>query len=219
MTRRVLVHALCVVCFFVVHDAQAQSRSDNQQWTDVQLAAPVTSAIDFNIIGGLRIGRDITHPVDERVGVGFTFRFGDHVSFAPHYLHIGTQPFEGRRAWENRVVLPVTLRFDAGKFRLSYRNQFERRYRNTGVKTNRDRNRFMVEHPIGPDRYKLSLFVSDELFYDWSVDRWVRNRFAIGVSKVFNKHFTQEFYYLRQNDGVSLPGDLNVIGTTLRFKL
>ena len=72
---------------------------------------------------------------------------------------------------------------------------------------------------IGPDRFKLSLFVSDEVFYDWAIDRWVRNRFAIGASKVFNKHFTQDFYYLRQNDGVSLPGDLNVLGTTLRFKL
>jgi len=47
----------------------------------------------------------------------------------------------------------------------------------------------------------------------------VRNRFAIGASKVFNKHFTEEFFYLRQNDGVSIPGDLNVIGTTLRFRL
>jgi hypothetical protein len=207
------------VCFFVVHDAQAQSRSDNHLWTEVQLAAPVTTTIDFNIIGQLRLGRNITHPVDERVGVGFTFRFGERVSFAPHYLHIGTQPFEGRRAWENRVVFPVTLRFSLGKFRLSDRNQFERRYRNTGVKTNRYRNRIQVEHPIGPDKYKLSLFVSDEVFYDRAVDRWVRNRFAVGASKVFNKHFTQEFYYLRQNDGVSLPGDLNVIGTALRLKL
>jgi hypothetical protein len=28
-----------------------------------------------------------------------------------------------------------------------------------------------------------------------------------------------DLYYLRQNDGVSVPGDLNVIGTTLRFRL
>lgn len=219
MIQRILISFLCVVCFFVGHDAQAQSDSDNQQWTEVQLAAPVTSAIDFNIIGGLRIGRDISHPVDERVGVGFTFRFGEHVSFAPHYLHIGSQPFEDRRGWENRVVLPVTVRFRAGDFRLSYRNQFERRYRSTGARLNRDRNRFMIEHPIGPAKYQLSLFVSDEVFYDWTVDRWVRNRFMVGASKVFNKHFTQEFYYLRQNDGVSEPGDLNVIGTALRFKL
>lgn len=200
--------------------ASAQSdQTDNQQWTDVQLAVPVTSTVDFNILGTLRIGRDISHAVDERVGVGFTFRFGKYVTVAPNYLHIGTQPFENRRGWENRLVLPITLRFKAGQFTLSDRNQFERRFRSNGARSTRYRNRFLVDHPIGSDKFKLSLFVSNEVFYDWSIDRWVRNRFAIGASKVFNKHFTQDFYYLRQNDGVSVPGDLHVIGTTLRFKL
>ena len=206
----------------LVARASAQSvvdRTDNQQWTDVQLAIPVTKNIDFNMLGTLRLGRDISHAVDERAGVGFTFRIGKHVTVAPNFLGIGMQPSANRRLWENRLTLPVTLRFNAGRFTLSDRNQFERRFRSNGVKSTRYRNRFLVEHPIGSDKLKLSLFVGDEVFYDWSVDRWVRNRFAAGVTKVFNKHFTQDFYFLRQNDGVSVPGDLNVIGTILRFKL
>jgi Protein of unknown function (DUF2490) len=199
--------------------AQVLDRSDNQQWTEIQLAIPVTKVFDFNVAGGLRIGRDLSHPVDERIGVGFTFRAGKHVTVTPHYLHIGMQPFPRRRVWENRLVLPVTLRFNVGQFRLSDRNQLERRLRNSGVKNWRYRNRFGVEHPVGKDNWELSLFVMDEVFYDWAVDRWVRNRFSVGASKVFNKHFTQEFYYLRQNDGVSVPGDLNVIGTGLRIRL
>jgi len=194
-------------------------QTDNQPWTDVQVAVPMTKMVDFNVLGTLRLGRDITHPVDERIGVGFTFRFGKYLTVAPNYLHIGMQPFEGRRIWENRLTLPVTVRFNVEKFRLSDRNQIERRMRNSGLKANRYRNRFQVEHPVGADKMKLTLFVADEIFYDWFVNRWVRNRFSVGLSKVFNKHYTQEFYYLRQNDGLSLPGDLNVIGTTLRFRL
>jgi len=195
------------------------SQSDNQVWTDVQLAAPVTGTIDFNILGTLRVGRDISHPVDERIGAGFSFKFGKYVTVAPNYLHIGMQPFRGRRVWENRLSLPVTLRFNLDKFRLSDRNLLERRLRNSGAKSTRYRNRFQVEHPMGRDKWGLSLYVADEVFYDWAVDRWVRNRFTVGGSKAFNKHFTQDYYYLRQNDGVSLPGDLNVIGTSLRFRL
>ncbi|HKY43800.1 MAG TPA: DUF2490 domain-containing protein [Pyrinomonadaceae bacterium] len=217
------VASACFVLFVLLGArASAQSivdQADNQQWTDVQLAIPVTSSIDFNMLGTLRFGRDISHAIDERAGVGFTFRFGKYVTVAPNFLAIGMQPFENRRGWENRLTFPITFRFNAGKFRLSDRNQFERRFRSNGVRSTRYRNRFQVEHPIGSDKVKLSLFVADEVFYDWSVDRWVRNRFSIGVSKVFNKHFTQDFYYLRQNDGVSVPGDLNVIGTTLRFRL
>ncbi|HET6976173.1 MAG TPA: DUF2490 domain-containing protein [Pyrinomonadaceae bacterium] len=211
---------VCVLLSALSSLASAQViQSDNQLWSDVQLAVPVTKHFDFNLLGTLRLGRDISRPVDERVGVGFTFRWGKYFTVSPNYLHIGMQPFRGRKVWENRLTLPVTLRFTAGKFRLSDRNQLERRLRNNGAKSWRYRNRFQVEHPVGSAKLNLSLFVADEVFYDWAVDRWVRNRFSVGGIKVFNKHYTQEFYYLRQNDGVSLPGDINVIGTTLRFRL
>jgi hypothetical protein len=211
--------ALCVLCFSVADISAQTDRTDNQFWSDVQIAAPVTRNFDFNILGTFRVGRDFSHPIDERIGAGFTFRLGSHVTIAPNYLHIGMQPVPRRRIWENRLTLPVTLRFNAGNFRLSDRNQIERRLRNSGVKTTRYRNRFQVDHAIGTKEWQLSLFVADEVFYDWAVDRWVRNRASVGMSKVFNKHFTQEVYYLRQNDGVSVPGDLNVIATTLRFRL
>lgn len=215
----IVIRLICVPLLFVMPVAAQLDQTDNQQWTEVVLAVPVTIRFDFNLVGSLRVGRDIIHPVDERVGAGFTFRVNKYVTISPHYLHIGMQPFSGRRVWENRLVLPVQIRFNLGKFRLSDRNQFERRLRNSGVHSTRYRNRFQVEHPIGSGKLGLSLFIANEVFYDWTVDRWVRNRFSVGASKVFNKHFTQEFYYLRQNDGVSIPGDLNVIGTTLRFRL
>lgn len=214
-----VIRLICVSLLLLIPVSAQLDQTDNQQWTDVQLAIPVTTQFDFNLLGTLRLGRDITHPVDERVGVGFTFRVNKYVTVSPNYLHIGMQPFAGRRIWENRLTFPVQLRFNVGQFRLSDRNQFERRIRNSGVRSTRYRNRFQVEHPIGSDKLALSLFIADEVFYDWTVDRWVRNRFSVGGSKVFNKHFTQDFYYLRQNDGVSVPGDLNVIGTTLRFRL
>jgi Protein of unknown function (DUF2490) len=209
----------CILCLFAAETAAQVDQTDNQQWTDVQLAIPLTNTIDFNALGTLRLGRDITRPVDERLGLGATFRFGQHLSFSPNYLYIGTQPVKNRRGWESRLSLPVTLRFNAGAFRLSDRNLLERRIRRPGINTTRYRNKFQVEHPLGAKDWQLSWFAAEEVFYDWAIDRWVRNRFSLGVIKVFNKHFTQDLYYLRQNDGVSVPGDLNVIGTALRFRL
>ena len=212
---------MCLLLFALTGLASAQiiDRADNQLWNDVQVAVPLTKNIDFNMLGTLRLGRDISRPVDERLGTGFTFRFGQHLQIAPNYLYIGMQPFRNRRVWESRLSLPVTLRFDVDKFRISDRNTFERRIRRPGINSTRYRNRLQVEHLVGPKEWGLSLYIADEVFYDWSVDRWVRNRFTVGGTKVFNKHFTQDIYYMRQNDGVSIPGDLNVIGTILRIKL
>ena len=200
-------------------NAQLISRSDTQQWTDVVFAVPLSKSIDFNFGGTLRLGRDLERPVDERIGFGATFKFGNHLSVSPNYQYIGMQPFRGRRVWENRLSFPINVRFDLGKFRLTDRNLFERRIRHPGINSTRYRNRIQIEHPIGPQKLKFSIFASEEVFYDWSFNAWVRNRVAIGVTKVFNKAWTQDFYYLRQNDSHSIPGDLHVIGTSLRFRL
>ncbi|HEX6732175.1 MAG TPA: DUF2490 domain-containing protein [Pyrinomonadaceae bacterium] len=219
VVRSILFVSFVLFATKVVGQPASPPETDIQQWNDVQIAVPVTKDIDFNLLGTLRIGRDISRAVDERIGVGFTVRAGKYLSFTPSYLHIGMQPFEGRKLWESRLSFATTLRFQTGKFRLSDRNLFERRYRHPGIPSTRYRNRFQVEHPIGRDTIKLSLFASDEVFYDWSVDRWVRNRFAAGVSKVLNSNLTLDVYYLRQNDGISRPGDLHVIGTTWRIRL
>jgi len=197
----------------------AIDQTDTQQWNDVFIAVPITKQVDFNVLGTLRIGRDISHTVDERFGVGATFRIGQHVTLVPAYLHIETQPFEGIRLHEERLNLAAILRYEANQFRFSDRNLLERRFRRPGINSTRYRNRFQVEHPVGPDKMKLSVFVSEEVFYDWSVDDWVRNRVAAGIIKPLNKNLTLELYYLRQNDGRALPGDVHVIGTTWRIKL
>jgi hypothetical protein len=202
----------------VVLGQSLPSRSDTQNWNDVFFTVPLSKQADFVMQGTLRNGRNLSRPVDERLGFGFAFKFGKYLTVTPNYLAIGMQPFEGRKVFENRLSVPATVRVPAGHFVLSDRNLFERRFRHPGINTTRYRNRFQADHPIGPPKQKISLFVSDEVFYDWSFNAWVRNRAAVGVSKVVNKHFTLELYYLRQNDSHSVPGDLHVIGSTWRFK-
>jgi Protein of unknown function (DUF2490) len=198
----------------------AQSlRRDTQEWNDVQIFAPVTKTVDFVFYGTLRIGRNVTHPVDERVGAGFAIKPNKYLTVTPFYLHITTQPFRNVRLYENRLNLNASLRFPLGKFTISDRNLFERRLRHPGGDSTRYRNRLQIDHPAQLGKFKFTVFASDEVFYDWSFNAWVRNRFAAGVSKAWNKHLTTDLYYLRQNDGHSRPGDLHVIGTTFRIRL
>lgn len=193
------------------------TKEDTQQWNDIQLAVELNKQVDFNLYSTFRIGRDISHLVDRRVGGGFTFRFGKYFTVAPNFLNIVMRPGPGRKVNENRLTLPITVRVPIGKFLLSDRNQFERRLR-FPIDSTRYRNRLQIEHPIKIMDTSLQLFVSNEVFYDWSFDAWVRNRFTVGVSRKFNKHFTGDLYYMRQNDGRSRPGDLNIIGATYRLR-
>ena len=209
---------MLLVCMSSVAQAQtAQQKDDTQQWNDIQFATALNKQVDFNLYGTFRFGRDISHLVDRRVGVGFTFKASKYLTFAPSYLNITMRPFENRKVNENRLVFAGTARVPLGKFVLSDRNQFERRLRHPTDST-RYRNRLQIEHPIKVGDMAMSIFASDEVFYDWSVNDWVRNRFAVGVSRKFNRHFTGDVYYMRQNDGRARPGDLNIVGVTYRIR-
>jgi hypothetical protein len=200
--------------------ASAQSRStlpkeDTQVWSELQVALPLQEKIELNLIGHLRLGRNVTHLVDERVGGNFAFKLGKYITLSPGYLYIATQPVAGKKGYENRPSLAATIRFSLGGFTITDRNLFERRLRKP-VNSSRYRNRLQLEHPIGIAR--LRAFIADEVFYDWSAGGWVRNRLSIGVIRKFSEHFSSEFYYMRQNDGRTRPGDLHVLGTTLRIR-
>jgi hypothetical protein len=195
------------------------SQTDNQVWTDAQLYVPLTKSTEFVLLGTLRVGRNVSHPVDERIGVGFTFKAGKYLSLTPGYLYIARQPFERIRLFENRLNLVATVKFPLGKITLTDRSLFERRYRRPGGDSTRYRQRLQVDYPLGDKKKKLSAFVADEIFYDWNFNAWVRNRFTIGITKSVNKHLTTDIYYLRQNDGHARPGDLNAVGTAWRFRL
>ena len=83
----------------------------------------------------------------------------------------------------------------------------------------RYRNRLQIEHPFKIGKTKFVWLVNDEFFYDSVLNDWVRNRFAVGVNHTFNKHLTLDTYVMRQNDGRTRPGDVNIIGTTWRIRL
>lgn len=194
-------------------------KSDTQSWNDLQLTIPLGKKVDFLVQGTLRLGGNLSKAVDERGGFGFNYKLNQYVTFNELYFHREARPPNGRHEVEERLTLGATLRKPIGNFSLIDRNWFERRWREPQVDAWRYRNRIQLEHPFRIRKAKFTWLVSDEVFYDWSLRDWVRNRFAVGASHVFNKHFTGDLYIMRQNDGRTQPGNVNVIGTVIRFRL
>ena len=210
-----------MVCLADTSDGQAKKAApsdDTQSWNEIQVTIPLRRQVDLILLGHVRIGRDVSHFVDERTGASFSFKVGKFLALAPGYLYRSDQPVAGQHNHEHRLTFAGTLRIPLGHFTLSDRNLFERRWRAPSDSV-RYRNRLQLEHPIKLGGAALRLFVNDEVFYDWSVNRWARNRFAVGGSKTFSEHLTTDLYYMRQNDGVSHPGDLHIIGVVFRIRL
>jgi hypothetical protein len=194
-------------------------KSDNQSWNDLTIYVPMNQKVDFSVQVTGRFGDNVTQLVDLRYGVGWVLKPNKYLSFNPFYFHREARPPNGIHEHEDRLTLGATVRIPAGKFTVADRNWFERRWREPQRDAWRYRNRVMLEHPFQIEKKKFTWFVWDEVFYDWSLHEWPRNRFAVGITRPFNKHLTLELYYTRQNDGRTRPGDLNIIWSAWRVRL
>lgn len=202
----------------------APPREDHQFWNETQLVKRLTEKQDLVIIGVVRLGRDWHRPVDERIGSGVAFKVNPHLTIMPTYIFVSYQPFPGRLINEHRLVMNVTGKFALGQFTFTDRNLFEGRVRHGNPDFFVYRNRLMIDHPARIGSFTFKPFVADEIWYSTQpLPRghfgWFRNRISAGILKQFTKHFYAEIFYLHQNDGLSRPGNLNVIGTFFRYTL
>ena len=221
-TRKILIVAALVFLVSIANDTAAQSklaRDDVQEWNELQLVAPVHPRIDLVLDGQLRFGGRISRVVIARGSAGLAFKLNDHFTLTPAYIYQAAEPLPGRKTIEHRLTLTGALKFSVGKFTFSDNNLIERRLINSRADATRYRNRLRVEHPVTVRDLKFDVFLSDEVYYDWSVNAWARNRFYAGGGKKLSDHFYAEIFYLKQNDGHVRPGDLNAVGTVLRIRL
>lgn len=206
-------------CITISGQTVRPPRNDNQIWTETQLAIPLDSKVNLVLLGIVRFGRDVSRPVNERIGAGVSFKAGKYLTLFPFYLRVGSQPTATSHSTEDRITLEATFKFPAGHFTIVDRNRVEFHIHHPAPNFTQYRNRMQLEHPLKIGEFEIDAFVADEVFYDSIANAWIRNRAYAGAIKKFNKHFTLELYYVRQNDSHSHPGDINALGSTFKFHL
>jgi hypothetical protein len=197
----------------------AQDDEDIQSWNDLHITVPITKKVDFSGSITGRFGKNITRLNDGRLSAGLVFKIGKSWTINPFYWYISARNASGLFRVENRLNLRIGYKFPFKKFGLSHRSWFERRFRASG-NTWRYRPSLTFEKTL-PKKWiaDTKFYITEEPFYDSATNKFSRNRFTIGISKTLTKKLAVDLYYMRQNDGFSHPGDLNVIGTSWKLKL
>lgn len=202
---------------FVHAQKSDDAGDDNQSWNDVQLTVPVNEQFDFTLSGTFRFGKNVTRLNDRRIAVGVVYKPNKSWSLQPFYWHIVARNASGIFLTEHRLNFRATYRFPIKRFGLSHRSWVERRLRQPRNSW-RYRPSLTVEKDIGKFVPGTKIFATEEIFYDSILKKFSRNRFSVGVTKTLTKNLSLDIFYLRQNDGFSRPGDLNVIGANWKVK-
>lgn len=215
--RRIFPTMIFIFSCLVSAGAQAVDTDDNLSWNDVQVTFPVSKKFDFFLQGTARFGKNISRLNEYRAVVGFAYKPNEAWSFQPSYLYIKARNSGNTFRLENRLALRISYHFPIKKFDLYHRSQFERRLRQP-QNSWRYRPSLTFEKSIEKFIPKAKIFVTEEVFYDSIAGKFSRNRLSVGVTKTLSEKLALNVYYLRQNDGFTRPGDLNIIGTNWKIK-
>ncbi len=219
LTKTFFLLVIIVCGAFSVFAQTNGDDDDTQFWNDLQLTVPMTKKVDFftQITG--RFDDNISRFSDERFELGFVLKPTKSFSVTPFYWYVNARNASGKFRVENQLNLRAVYRFPTRGFGLSHRSQYEYRIR-------RPRNSWRYRAMLTIDKKipekiipKAKFFASDEVFYDSILKKFNRNRFSAGITKTINKNLSVDIYYMRQNDGYSHPGDLNIIGTAWKVHL
>jgi hypothetical protein len=192
--------------------------ADNQLWSELDATYPI--AVDWSATAILttRLGNDLPNPTLTAAGLQVDYRFGAWTaSGTGYYVSIRNAQSGDRTAiWLPAVAL--TYGIAVGPVRLSDRNRWEQLEGLPGAPM-RYRNRAALDWHL-PRRDGLTdLFFADEEFYDFSRDRWSRNRAQAGVQLSLQENMRLQTFYMRQTNASGAPARLNVLGLTLQLEV
>lgn len=201
------------------HPQSPQPESDFQSWNDFQITVPIAEKLDLYAAATARLGKNVSRLNDGRAAVGIGWRANKNLTIMPFYWFIRARNANSQFRNEHRLNLRATVRFPLAKFTGVHRSTYEYRIREP-LNSWRYRALAGVERDIPKSVLpNAKWFINDEVFYDSGLGRFSRNRFSVGISKTLTKQLTVDVSYMRQNDGVSRPGDLNTLWAAWRIRL
>lgn len=210
-----------LILVIVSVNAQSAPERDNQFWNETTVSFPVEGTdnkLSLFINGNVRIGQNVKHFIDERIGGGFDYKINKNFTYSTSYLYRAGQPFKNKKEYEHRLRFDLTFENKWKNFSIKDRNRVEYRIRHSRKDSVRYRNKIQLKISIKKnDKEIFAPFVADEPYYDFSVNKFSRNEFSTGISKKFNKNFSADFFYMLQNNRGSSFKYVNIGGINLKF--
>lgn len=192
---------------------------DVQLWPDVTLRLNLTPKTSLDFFGTVRLGRNLSHPIGEQLGVVTTYRPNQYLNLSASYRAVWSQPLPDKSSYENRIFFDVTPRLPLRNgVTITDRNRYEFREINKVLST-RYRNRLQVEKTIKWQEKSFTPYISEEVYYDSRCHEWgSRKQVYTGVRVPFTSHLSCDFMYMHNWDSHASPGYWHVFGVLTRIE-
>ncbi len=225
---------LILICsiLFLSTFLSAQTTDENSDivgWSDITFGIPLiqkeesgkkVDKLALNLTTGLRFGRNLHRPTDQRVGAALTYRFNKYFSAGSGYLYHRFRPTEATRQYEHRILFFLLAEKQWKNVVVRNRSLTTYLIKHSRPDTVVYRNRLQFNFPVRDEKkIIISPFIADEPFYDFRLNRWVRNDFYAGVTRQFTKKIAADFFYVHQGFKLGSLRKTNGFGISFRYRV
>jgi len=199
--------------------AQNSGDADSQLWSETRLVYKLNDKFDVFTAGSYRLTQGFTDFNRVSARVGGTWQATPNFSVTPSYFYTVRDPWTSFPRPENRVCLLLGYRIPLKPTAtvLTLANTTEYRMPEYGQDAFWLRPKIRIEHPVGPDKWGLTAFIADELFYNNGREVFTQDQAFAGFQEKFNDTFTTSLYYCRRTKMNANFSDANAI--CLDFKI
>ena len=228
-----MIALLCCCGSAVSADAQQKRQPEDPEdekqiglWLDQGISADLTTNSSLEVEFHERFDEGASNLFEYFFQGGVAFRLRPWLTATPSYRY---QRFPGNPtiAYENRLVLNLTLATSRGAWRPNFRMLIEGRFPDSRGASARVRFRPGIDYALPLPAWRPALIVSNEFFivpgsnpFANGGSIYTQNRFQVGVRLPITNSCSIRPYYLLQS--VNLPKEWdsnNIVGFSLAFKL
>ena len=197
--------------------SRAFASDEWQYWNKIKLKHSYGKKLDAHFNIEQKFLDDFNHLGTHNYAPGVVFKINKYFDFELNYKY---ETVKGEEEWseEHRLELIPTINWILKEYKIQIKSRFEHRIveeENKWVW----REKLKTKKQIKIGIFEFTLFISEAIFFDFKINEFNQNRFAIGLSKTITKNLGIDLYYMRKNnkrDG-AWPG-VNILGTEFAIK-
>ncbi len=194
MKTKVLATGLIMIMSFWLMNAFAET--DNKYYSEYALKHKINDKFDLFFTPEFRAKNDMGNIYYYQWRLGSTFHAHKYLDLAAAYRYIQTQDASGD--WSNKdtqyIELIATPKTKLAGFNLSDANKIEYRFIENAPDRWVYRNLITVAYPAKISGFEFTPYVSNEIYYDFEIDKMNQNWVTIGANKKISKNITVGLY-------------------------
>jgi len=200
-------------------NTKVYSEDDWQHWNAYSFKYKVNDDINLILSPSLRLDEDISQLFYWESRQGFGYKVNKHLDMNLHYLFARTKKQNNKWVDEHRIEFQPTFKWNVGDLKFSDRNRVEYRVVG-GTEKWRYRNSIKMKKTVTVKNKEYTPFIANEVFYDFSAQRYNQNRTTVGFSQKISDIASLDIFYVYRMDkkGSDWQG-VNVVGTAVKFSL